>query len=276
MEPNNTESNLNALKLVGRRYGWLKRIRPQSLAEPLYKLFGPYERRAIINWRGTSLYIDPFSHLGWCILNQGEYENAMCSLIENTLKPGSVFFDIGANEGIFSAMAARIVGADGLVVAVEPQSRLVDILAINIALNSSGPYRIIRSAIGETDGASVSLSLGPLSNTGGSSIVRKYRWSRRNEVVTTRRLDDIVEQIEGRQIDLVKIDVEGFEFEVVKSAKNALSQGKITTLAVDFHISHLKERDISPEEINEFICEAGYRADNKPKGGYVIYTRLTS
>jgi len=67
-----------------------------------------------------------------------------------------------------------------------------------------------------------------------------------------------------RSIRLVK----GFKFEVVKSAGTALSQGRIKTLAVDYHVSYLKERGIDPVDIHDFICSAGYHASNNgPENG---------
>ena len=105
--------NRNALsKLLG-RWSWLYSIRPQSLAEPLYRLIGAKEGRVIINAAGARLFIDPFTTAGYDIARGEQYEPDFVALLHQSLTAGSCFLDIGANEGIFSAIAARIVGGPG-------------------------------------------------------------------------------------------------------------------------------------------------------------------
>lgn len=253
--------------------GWLNRIRPQSLAEPLYRLLGPYERRRIIEWQNISIYTDPFSHLGRSLILRDEYEKEECDLIRQILKPGGIFLDIGANEGIFSAIATQIVGATGLVIAVEPQSRLCDILEINLILNGSGSFRIYNAAISDVDGMPIEISLTPISNTGGSSIVRKYRWSTKTETTTTKTIDSILNENNLKIVDLVKVDVEGSEYEVIKSAKMALSERAIKVLALDYHKSILDMSGVDAEALNKIVLSNGYKIvkGSPSRGGYVVY-----
>jgi FkbM family methyltransferase len=105
---------------------------------------------------------------------------------------GGTFIDIGANEGFFSSLAAKVVGPSGLVVAVEPQGQLGDVLEINLTLNGSGNFRIYNVAISEVGRGTVDISLTPISNTGATSAVRKYRWSRKTETVPTRTVDALM------------------------------------------------------------------------------------
>jgi FkbM family methyltransferase len=254
-------------------YGWLVRIRPQVLAEPLYRLLTPYERRRLIEWRGLRLFVDPFSHLGRNLVLHDEYENEQCELLRQMLPAGGTFIDIGANEGFFSSLAAKAVGPSGLVIAVEPQSRLRDVLEINLSLNGSGNFRIHNAAISDVDRATIAMSLTPISNTGATSAVRRYRWSRKTETVPTRTVDALIAEYKLDKIDLMKIDVEGFELEVVKSAGQALARRQIKTLAVDYHNGILQARGVSVETIHRRIVECGYRAirGNAAEGGYVVY-----
>ena len=267
------EMNAAALRETIRKYGWLYRIRPQSLAEPLYRLVAPSGGRAIVEVSGAKAYVDPFSTSGRIIIDEGSYEPELVELMRRKLAPGGVFVDIGANEGLFSAIAASIVGDKGLVIAVEPQSRLRDVLEINIALNNRGSYRIYRNVIGEEDGLELSLSLGPSSHTGGSSLVRAYRWSKRTEKVASRTVDSILAEQDNPHVDLMKIDVEGYEPEVVNSAAATLAAKRIKAIAVDYHGSILSTRGIDPRAVDEKIRAHGYRLEaGSPEGGYCVYS----
>lgn len=265
-------ANLATLRDVVRRFGWLYRIRPQVFVEPIYRLVGPPAGRAILNVSGSRLFVDPFSTAGWDMVDGKEYEPDMVRLIKASVPRGGVFFDVGANEGVFSAMAAAAMGKGGLVIAVEPQSRLRDILEINLALNCKGEFRIFRNAISTNDGETLRLNLGPTSHSGGSSIVRAYRWRQRTESVTTRSVDSIVAELGDRRIDMMKIDFEGFEPEVVCSAEMTLRAKRVAVLAVDYHGSILATRNIDPLQVDSRIRAHGYvTAEGSPEGGYVVY-----
>ena len=74
------------------------------------------------------------------------YEPEMIKTIEEIISIDDSFFDLGANEGYFSVLAAKIVGEKGLVYAVEPQSRLQEIVKRNFKTNKIDNYRIIQKS----------------------------------------------------------------------------------------------------------------------------------
>lgn len=206
--------NFAALGAFLAKYGWLTKLRPQALADPLIRLLS---HRKLIECQGLRLYIDPLSDLGRVILTENIYEADVVEVFRQEIRPGDVVFDIGANEGFYSALAASLAGPSGTVIAVEPQSRLYEVLTINLALNAQGRTNIYMAAIHDDSGATVELSLTPLSNTGASSLVRPYRWSGATEQADTISVDDIFHAEDIDVIDFIKIDVEGFEHEVIKS-----------------------------------------------------------
>jgi len=271
---NETEpDSLSQLKRSRRRLDWINKIRPQSLATPLYKLLAPYERRMIVQYEGLRLYLDPVSNLGRSI-SHGSFEPETFNNIRKHLRPGGVYLDIGANEGIFSALAASIVGPSGCVIALKPQSRLQDIININIALNATVDceFHLFRNAIDVTTGNSLRLSLFPVSNTGASGIVRRYRWNLLTETVETLSVTDLVAQAGLPSISLVKIDVEGYEPEVVSSLAPLLKSKRIGTLLVDYHAIILRDRNINLNNIHRSIIDFGYEIENGELfGGYVTY-----
>ena len=256
-----------------RRVRALGHLRPNVLATPLYKLLLPSHRRGIVNVEGVGrLYIDPVSHLGRSILAEGAYEPETVALLHEHVRPGNIVFDIGANEGVMSACAATLVGADGCVVAIEPQSRLLDLLEINLALNSRGLYHIVHGAVSDRDDDRVTVSLHAEGNTGGSSIVRKYRWSGKSEQVATYTVEHIAKLFGIDHIDFVKIDVEGYEPEVVRALHPFFKDRRIGKALIDYHAAILRARGISSESIHDGIVKFGYKAlRGSLSGGYVLY-----
>lgn len=277
-QPNRLAENFAALGEFLARYGWLTRLRPQALADPLIKLLSPYEHRKLIECQGLRLYIDPLSDLGRAILTEQVYEADVVAIFKQEIRPGHVVFDIGANEGFYSALAASLSGSGGTVIAVEPQSRLYEILTINLALNAAGRSKVYMAAIDDNSGGTVALSLTPLSNTGASSLVRPYRWSGATELADTISIDDIFDAEDIPRIDFMKIDVEGYEHEVINSMEKLFQSRSVKTIFIDYHGRILRRRGLSAQTIHNRILAAGFRpaAENRStieddENGYVLY-----
>lgn len=143
-----------------------------------------------------------------------EHESGTATLLERALSPGAVFVDVGANLGYFSAMAARLVGATGRVLALEPLPKALSLLRENVA-----PYPwvdVVAAAAGHERGSAAfsSMPSGDLSGLG----VRQGADRVLTVPVTT--IDDITKDLE--RLDLLKIDVEGQEAAVLAGARRSL------------------------------------------------------
>ncbi len=196
---------------------------------------GSDRRRIYETADGLRLYMDPLSHPGRTILESGSYEGDTEERLRNVLRPGDVFVDVGANEGVLSALASRCVGADGFVLAVEPQSRLLDLVEINIRLNGPTRFAVIGAALGGEDGSVGEISLYPSLNSGASSFVARYRFSRLTEAANFVSLERLLDVNELKRADLVKIDVEGYEGRVVDSMLGLIRSGRIRRILIDYH-----------------------------------------
>lgn len=266
---NSHRRNREVLERKLRATSWLRRIRPTSLASPF---LGMLSERRIVEVEGIKVFVDPATHLGHTILKSGTYEPDTIRLFRENLMPGDVFLDIGANEGFFSALGAALVGEQGQVIAVEPQSRLLDILEINVALNARCPVCIVQRVVGEEDGQPVEITLFPISNTGASSVVRSYGFGARSESVETITAPTILAEAGIEYVDFVKIDVEGFEPEVVASLAVLLEKKQIKAMLVDYHRAILDARDLDPEDTHRLILSHGYAIrEGTSVGGYVLY-----
>ena len=183
----------------------------------------------------------------------GTYEQGKRLAIENEVKPGQVFFDIGANVGYFSLLAIRLSEPDGKVFSFEPLSRNLQFLHKHIALNHLDErVKVIEAAVSNQSGSaffdlSTSTSKGHISEEGQLAV----------RLVC---LDDLVASGELPMPDLMKVDVEGAEFEVLSGARNIL-ETKHPVLFLDTHARDAHEKTIS------LLLELGYELellDGKP------------
>ncbi len=86
-------------------------------------------------------------------------------------------------------------------------------------------------------------------------------------------LDYLLENKKIETIDFVKIDVEGYEHEVVYGMRHALAMGKIRTLAIDYHKVILESRGINPLDIHQIFDRENYVLVDEQSGfdGYRVY-----
>jgi len=274
-DPKYLEKNRRfSAELLG-RLRFLTGLRPSALGSMLVKLLSPENRRRIIpTSNGLRIYADPFTHLGRALLDHGTLEADTENVFRAHLQPGGVFLDIGANEGYFSALAGRLVGPNGYVIAVEPQSRLRDIIELNLRINDIRRYRIYSNAFGGQEGAEGRINLWPTQNTGASGLVRSYRFSRATETITFVSLERIFAESGIDHVDFVKVDVEGFEGDVVRYLVPHLRRQRVGTLFLDYHRSILERNGVDPRDIHQEIVSAGYRivaGDASKLDSYCLY-----
>lgn len=133
------------------------------------------------------------------------------------LKPGDTFIDVGANIGYFSLLAAQR-GAQAI--AIEPSPSISAMLERNAKLNSLN-VKIVRAAAGSEPGT-VALYSGTEDNVGASSLDSDAHAGSQFEADV---ICDTLPQLVGPDLlraRLIKIDVQGFEYEVVKGLLSAL------------------------------------------------------
>jgi FkbM family methyltransferase len=201
-------------------------------------------------------------------LSADTYEPHMIAWLTKYLKPQGVFWDVGANWGFIALAAARIVGQDGNIIAIEPSLSNLDWLKRHVEINSCAePITVLESAVCERDGGHITFSLledgrSPSNSLMFSNNVNSDKPKISQEVtVPAISLDGLMER-EQRLPDIVKIDVEGAELRVLQGATQLLnSQNKpIVILAV--HPFWLASQDDDREIMKILQC-----------GGYKIFDR---
>ncbi|MCK0098073.1 FkbM family methyltransferase [Qipengyuania sp. S6317L1] len=163
------------------------------------------------------------------LIRDGYFDRAITDMIRECLKPGMTFLDIGANFGTYTLIGADAVGHEGRVIAVEPAGEIGYLLKENVAMNGyGGTTSVERCAVGDEPGR---LTLYEFSSRQGGNtvipVVAQAAQETYGETVNTRdvpcrTLDEIVESHGLERVDLMKIDVEGFEYQAFLGARGML------------------------------------------------------
>ena len=158
-------------------------------------------------------------------------------LKSDILKKGDVVLDIGANIGYYAILESKIVGNYGRVYAVEPVENNIKQLQHNLKLNHTTNVSVSQFAFGSKEGI------------GKMLITEGCNWSTLNpkgvhKVVRTEdvKITTVDSFLHGKQIPkLIRMDVEGYEHEILKGMPNTLKEG--VKLLIEVHGQFLPDLD---------------------------------
>jgi FkbM family methyltransferase len=169
------------------------------------------------------------SDLSLALFTTGRFEPNAFAVLAQILRPGDLFVDVGANEGLYSLAAARLVGPSGRVVAVEPSPREIARLRANVARNDLGSSVTIVDTALAAAGGWASLAIAEDAHGGQNAFADRMASNLAIDdvrLVPTISLDMLVTRLGGRQPAVIKIDVEGAEYEVLAGAEKVLAEAR--------------------------------------------------
>lgn len=145
-------------------------------------------------------------------------EKCVLKQLLNYLKSGDVVYDIGANVGVHTIFMAKRVGEEGRVFAFEPESQTYEMLLKNIKLNNLNNVIPLKLALGSNMGESFLYSG---INEGSTFNLIKFG-DKINQKIKIIRGDFLVKDKSLPLPNVVKIDVEGYEYKVLKGLEETL------------------------------------------------------
>ncbi|HEY0684848.1 MAG TPA: FkbM family methyltransferase [Steroidobacter sp.] len=162
--------------------------------------------------------------IGRQLLSRAGREPEQKFIVESTLRPGMVAFDLGANVGYYTVMMAKLVGASGRVHAVEPFPQSFRLLAENVRRNGLGNVSIENIAIGLEDGKA-QLQIARKSNWHSLHVPRpdpsiswQAKYARTIVGSIPVRTCSLRSYLANREpMDLLRMDLEGYEVEILTS-----------------------------------------------------------
>ena len=181
--------------------------------------------------KSFSLFISPENGcIDEYIYLYGVYEPNILDIIAKYLKKSETFVDIGSNIGQHSMFAASIVGNEGKVYSFEPIPKIYNQFLESIQVNNfDSIIKAYNVGLGEKDSLQT-LYINP-DNIGGSSLVEQNDNCDKIKVKIIKG-DEILLQI--KKICLIKIDVEGYEYETLLGIQSTIAQ-LLPTIIIEFN-----------------------------------------
>lgn len=180
------------------------------------------------------------------------------------LSEGDVFIDVGANIGYYSILASRIVGQSGRVIAIEAFPDTAKQLRKNANVNGITNIEVKQAAVWSESGKKLRFKFEkgiwwPIGDKSGNALGSK------NEVeLLTTKIDDLMENFKDVNIiKVMKLDIEGAEYEALKGAEKTL-------LKVQFVVAEcLKNK----EAIMFLLKKSGFRVRKLKFTSYILAER---
>jgi FkbM family methyltransferase len=166
--------------------------------------------------------------------------------IAMVLRPGDTYVDVGANIGALALCASDVVGEQGKVYAIEAHPRTFGFLAENVSLNRRSNVRCFNVAVGEHGGT---VFMSDLDSDDQNHVLQEG-----GVPVKLMPLDDLLQ--DGAPVSLLKIDVEGYELQVLRGAGRLLQRSH----AILFEIwdNHTRKYGYEVPALLELLNEAGF------------------
>ena len=184
------------------------------------------------------------------------------------LRPGDVFWDIGASFGLYTVLAAQKVMPQGAVAAFEPEPQMRGLLMRNLTLNGLGSVSVLSTALGDRD-AVTELFPAANPNSGTSSLARRedYRLRKKGISVELRRGETLIGNAGPPAPTCLKIDVEGGEGRVLAGMGTLLDDRRLRFILCEVHPRLLPSFGDNAESFERALTAAGFTITKKiPRG----------
>tara|TARA_Y200000002_G_C22688767_1_gene667199 strand:- start:8293 stop:9312 length:1020 start_codon:yes stop_codon:yes gene_type:complete len=178
-------------------------------------------------------------------------------MLESYLKPGMSVLDIGANIGYYSLIELNLIGKNGTLIAVEPMRENINLLEKNLKLNKYEKIEIHEVAISNKNSieeiyVSEMSNLNTFHNKGTGT---EFLTGEKREVITK----TVPSILDGRKIDLIRMDVEGHEIEVIQGMIKEIENNELSPAIIfETHTSRYNSDNHDIEPIIEKLFACGY------------------
>jgi FkbM family methyltransferase len=192
------------------------------------------------------------------------HERYEAELVQKLLSGDDVFWDVGANVGYFTLVAATALANRGQIVAFEPGKNAYERLTENLALNSYENIQTFPVAVTDGEGEAVLHLAGDIADS-SANLYQAAQAQAGQEVCRTVALDHFLAAEGLRPPDLIKLDAEGAELAVLQGAQGLMANSPPLWL-MEMEEKNLAAAGASKAAVAEFLTGYGYRAAHLSKG----------
>ncbi len=209
--------------------------------------------------KGGDVFVVPHlrESVGFELLINGEYECDTRQFLLQSLSLGGTFVDVGANIGALTIPAARRVGSSGRVVVIEASPYVFGYLEENVRMNGISNVVSIGCAVHDHDEAEVSFWDAPTDHFGMGSLAPQFHPDATK--IVARTLDGLLAKEAVDHVDVLKVDVEGFESSVFRGARRLLTGPRPPVVLFEF-CDWAEARGVEAVgDAQEFLRDLGYQ-----------------
>jgi FkbM family methyltransferase len=182
-------------------------------------------RPLTVSFNGIQVLLAPQGSIAGDIWAGVRCERHEVSFILDVLEPGMIFFDVGANVGLFAISAAKKIGGKG-VFAFEPCSSTCELLQRNLLLNRLADVNVVQIALGDSVGEGV-LQVNARGKDGLNTLGQATHPSSKvvgQEEVRITTVDVFMKESNLPRVDVMKLDIEGAELLLFRGARELLKR----------------------------------------------------
>lgn len=177
----------------------------------------------------------------------------------SNLKTDDTVIDVGANIGHTTLLFSKKC-YNGKIISVEPSKKLFEIVKQHLDLNEIKNVIPLNIGLGETSKSAQLFQVND-SNSGMNRVLTSGHVSHQSEGIIIKTLDSVVAELKIRSISAIKIDVEGYEYNILKGASETLKAFK-PILLIEIDDYNLKEQNATPGHVFNLLTDIGYSIFN--------------
>ena len=216
-----------------------------------------------VNVQGHEMYLDSSDSLR--LSTNGVFEPYTTEVIKQNISNGDLVMDIGANIGYFTLIMAKGITENGKVFSFEPEPKNFKLLKKNVEINNYSNVILEKKAIGNKTGIAKLYLADRKNNIFHSGMHRIFRSDLVSQIsnpvsINIIKLDDYLQDLKFiKKIRLIKIDVEGAEFDVLKGMSKILDENKGIKIVMEFSSENLEDYGSNPSDVIDFLINKGFK-----------------
>ena len=190
----------------------------------------------------------------------GEFEQTERQFLNDFLRPGDVFVDIGANIGLYTLIAALCTGESGQVYSFEPCFKTYQRLVMNVELNGMHNVKCYQIALSDHPGM-IDMNISLDGYDAWNSIIKPFEGSSfAIETVRAVKWDDLSREnnLMGK-VTMMKIDVEGWESHVLSGGSESFSRKDAPILQIEFTDKACQSAGTTCQSLYRQLEKFGYK-----------------
>ena len=224
-----------------------------------------------VNRKGLSFELRLSDYMDWLLYFHSDADSSAPVL--GYIRESDIVLDIGGNIGQTALFMAKKTGRDGRVVSFEPIPETYGRFLTNLRLNGSIQNLMVENiALGDTH-EKLKMLAENSGNSGQNRILNEYEPGSKVVEVEVMPLSSYLKTKPLPRIDVVKIDVEGFEYHVLKGAAEVFKQYK-PVLYIELSEKNLSRQGSSANQVVSFLNELSYSVKDVVSGKTI--TNMTS